>query len=143
MVFSPPRGLQLHTAHSPDRHGDTSSSISSIQLHGPEAGSVLQNAESRSLAGAGDEGRQQQVGSFKPDLEAMVTSSRLIDRLFVFKPSAVALLRVASASFCVETCMCGFYRSSVGCFVFSALWNFICVFSWGSADKRTRRGRAD
>lgn len=63
--FFPPRD--------PDRHGDTSSSISSIQLRGPEAGSVLQNAESRSLAGAKDEGRRQRVGSFKSDLEAMVT----------------------------------------------------------------------
>lgn len=88
----PPGGLQLRTAHSPERHGDTSSSISSIQLHGAEAGSVLQNAGSRSLAGAEDEGRQQRVGAFKSDLEAMVPSSRSIAGLLVFKPAAVALL---------------------------------------------------
>lgn len=74
---SPPRGLQLRTAHSPEPHGGTSSSISSIQLHGPEAGSVLQNAGSRSLAGAQDGGGRQRVGSFKSDLEAMGTCSRL------------------------------------------------------------------
>lgn len=45
----------------------------------PEAGSALQNAESRSLAAdAEDEARQQRVGSFRSDLEAMVASTRLL-----------------------------------------------------------------
>lgn len=66
-------GLQL----SPDRHGDASSSISSIQLRGSEGGSVLQNAGSRSLAGGEDEGRRRQVGSL----------SRRVSRRFVAKPN--------------------------------------------------------
>lgn len=45
-----------------EQHGDASFSISSIQLHGPEGGSIFQNARSTRLAGTKDEGRQQQVG---------------------------------------------------------------------------------
>lgn len=57
-------GLPLCTATSLEEHGDASFSISSIQLHGPEGGSIFQNAWSRGLAGTDDEGRQQQVGLF-------------------------------------------------------------------------------
>lgn len=105
VFFPPPRGLQPRTA--PDRHGDTSSSISSIQPHGPEAGSVLQNAESRSLAGAEDEGRQQRVGSFTSDLEAMVASSRLTDRLS--KRARVCVCVASTAHLLAALCfyLCG------------------------------------
>lgn len=51
-----------------EQHGDASFSISSIQLHGPEGGSVFQNARSRGLAGSEDEGRQQRVGRLTFDL---------------------------------------------------------------------------
>lgn len=123
VFFPPPRGLQPRTA--PDRHGDTSSSISSIQPHGPEAGSVLQNAESRSLADAEDEGRQQRVGSFTSDLEAMVAGSRLTDRLSKRARVCVWLLPLICWLLCV--------------FIFVEL--HLCLSS-ASADKRTRRGRA-
>lgn len=51
-------GLPLRTpATDRQQHGDASLSISSIQLHGPEGGSVFQNVWSRRLAGTKDEGR--------------------------------------------------------------------------------------